>query len=223
VRKIILIITGGTIEKTYDEHTGELANRHSLVRRMLSELRLEETEVSVFELMSKDSLEMTGADRDRQGLIEAAEHGTLFLDEVGELSAAAQVRLLRFLQEGTLRRVGETKERVVEVRVIAATHRDLKSDGFREDLYFRLAVLPILLPPLRARGDDVLVLFGRALADACARFDRGADRNGRSARRPAFRSRTPSTAESTRRRAPTLPCTSYRPRGGEGRAAGCPR
>jgi two-component system response regulator HydG len=116
----------------------------------------------------------TGADRDRQGLIEAAEHGTLFLDEVGELSAAAQVRLLRFLQEGTLRRVGETKERAVDVRVIAATHRDLKSDGFREDLYFRLAVLPIQLPPLRARGDDVLVLFGHALAAACARFDRPA-------------------------------------------------
>ncbi|MFL6195460.1 MAG: asparaginase domain-containing protein [Thermoanaerobaculia bacterium] len=65
MRKITLITTGGTIEKTYDEHTGELANRRSIVRRMLDELRLEETEVSVFELMSKDSLEMTGADRDR--------------------------------------------------------------------------------------------------------------------------------------------------------------
>src|SRR5258705_10531694 len=65
VRKITLITTGGTIEKTYDEHTGELANRRSLVRRMLSELRLEETEVDVFELMSKDSLQMTEADRVR--------------------------------------------------------------------------------------------------------------------------------------------------------------
>ncbi len=65
MRKITLITTGGTIEKTYDEHTGELANRQSIVRRMLAELRLEETEVNVFELMSKDSLEMTPADRDR--------------------------------------------------------------------------------------------------------------------------------------------------------------
>jgi L-asparaginase len=65
VRKITLITTGGTIEKTYDEHTGELANRQSIVRRMLAELRLEETEVNVFELMSKDSLEMTEADRNR--------------------------------------------------------------------------------------------------------------------------------------------------------------
>ena len=65
MRKITLITTGGTIEKTYDEHTGELANRQSIVRRMLDELRLEETEVNVFELMSKDSLEMTAADRDR--------------------------------------------------------------------------------------------------------------------------------------------------------------
>jgi DNA-binding NtrC family response regulator len=116
----------------------------------------------------------TGSDRDRPGLVEAAAGGTLFLDEVGELSAAAQVRLLRFLQEGTLRRVGETKERAVDVRVIAATHRDLKTGGFREDLYFRLAVLPIQLPPLRARGDDILVLFGHALAAACSRMDRAA-------------------------------------------------
>ncbi len=65
MRKITLITTGGTIEKTYDEHTGELANRQSIVRRMLAELRLEETEVNVFELMSKDSLEMTAADRNR--------------------------------------------------------------------------------------------------------------------------------------------------------------
>ena len=65
MRKITLITTGGTIEKTYDEHTGELANRRSIVRRMLDELRLEETEVSVFELMSKDSLQMTAADRER--------------------------------------------------------------------------------------------------------------------------------------------------------------
>jgi two-component system response regulator AtoC len=114
----------------------------------------------------------TGADRDRVGLVEAADGGTLFLDEVGELSAAAQVRLLRFLQEGTFRRVGETRERRANVRLVAATHRDLRQGDFREDLYFRLAVLPIALPPLRARGDDVLLLLGQALARSCQRLGR---------------------------------------------------
>lgn len=114
----------------------------------------------------------TGATRDRIGVIEAASGGTLFLDEVGELSPAAQVRLLRFLQEGQIRRLGETKERTVDVRVVAATHRDLRASGFRPDLYYRLAVIPIELPPLRARGDDVLLLFGAALRAACARVGR---------------------------------------------------
>jgi len=114
----------------------------------------------------------TGADRDRMGVIEAAHGGTLFLDEVGELSPAAQVRLLRFLQEGTIRRVGETRDRKVDVRVVAATHRDLHEGGFRPDLYYRLNVIPVELPPLRARGEDVLVLFGMALRLACAQVGR---------------------------------------------------
>ncbi|MBX2802217.1 MAG: sigma-54 dependent transcriptional regulator [Myxococcales bacterium] len=116
----------------------------------------------------------TGADRDRAGLVESAHGGTLFLDEVGELSAAAQVRLLRVLQEGTLRRVGQTRERAVQVRVLAATHRDLRGGDFRDDLYFRIAVVPIALPPLRARGQDVLLLLGRALQDAASDVGRPA-------------------------------------------------
>ncbi len=114
----------------------------------------------------------TGADRDRRGLIEAAEHGTLFLDEVGELSTLAQVRLLRFLQERVIRRVGETRERQMDVRVIAATHQELRDGDFRDDLYYRLAVLPLTLPPLRERGDDLLVLLGRFLADSARRLGR---------------------------------------------------
>jgi DNA-binding NtrC family response regulator len=97
---------------------------------------------------------------------------TLFLDEVGELSPLAQVRLLRFLQEGTIRRVGETRDRKVDVRVVAATHQDLQSGTFRSDLFYRLNVIPIELPPLRARGDDVLVLFGMALRETCVRIGR---------------------------------------------------
>jgi DNA-binding NtrC family response regulator len=114
----------------------------------------------------------TGADRDRPGIIESAHGGTLFLDEVGELTPSAQVRLLRFLQEGQIRRLGETRDRTVDVRVVAATHRDLRGNGFRQDLYYRLAVIPVDLPPLRARGDDVLLIFGASLRAACARVQR---------------------------------------------------
>jgi len=114
----------------------------------------------------------TGSDRDRAGLVEAADGGTLFLDEVGDLSAGAQVSLLRFLQDGTFRRVGETRERSADVRVVAATNQELRGGSFREDLFFRLAVLPIAVPPLRSRGDDILLLLGEALRAACGRIGR---------------------------------------------------
>lgn len=114
----------------------------------------------------------TGADRERQGVVEAANGGTLFLDEIGELSASAQVRLLRFLQEGNIRRLGETRDRSVDVRVVAATHQDLRHGSFRQDLYYRLAVIPLELPPLRARAEDVLLLFGIALRRACSQLGR---------------------------------------------------
>ena len=101
----------------------------------------------------------TGAVGDRPGLFEAADGGTLFLDEIGETSPALQVRLLRAIQEGEIRRVGEDRDRRVDVRVIAATHRHLKEETqagrFREDLYYRLSVFPIHLPPLRERREDI--------------------------------------------------------------------
>ena len=104
----------------------------------------------------------TGAGVDRAGLFERAHGGTLFLDEVGELSAGAQAALLRVLQEGKIKRVGETREREVDVRLIAATHRDLEgmiAEGkFREDLFFRLNVICFEVPPLRERDNDVLLL-----------------------------------------------------------------
>lgn len=104
----------------------------------------------------------TGADRDRAGIFEAVQGGTVFLDEIGDLPAAAQGMLLRVLQEGEVRRVGESLSRKVKVRVVAATHRDLVrmvADGtFRQDLYFRLKAAVVELPPLRARGDDILLL-----------------------------------------------------------------
>jgi DNA-binding NtrC family response regulator len=111
------------------------------------------------ELFGHEKGAFTGADRLRQGLFEAAHEGTLFLDEAGEMSQATQAKLLRVLQEGTILRVGSTKPREVNVRVVVATHRNLeervKTGEFRQDLYYRLAVVPISLPPLRERRDDI--------------------------------------------------------------------
>jgi transcriptional regulator with PAS, ATPase and Fis domain len=104
----------------------------------------------------------TSAVTDKKGLVEEADKGTLFLDEIGELSPPLQVKLLRVLQEGEFMRVGETVPRRVNVRVVAATNRDLKKaiaeKHFREDLYYRLNVIPIELPPLRRRQEDVPLL-----------------------------------------------------------------
>ena len=104
----------------------------------------------------------TGAVAERAGLFEAADRGTLFLDEVGELSARAQAKLLRVLQDGEIRRLGENLPRRVDVRVVSATNRPLEADvstgRFREDLLYRVDVLRIALPPLRDRDDDVLLL-----------------------------------------------------------------
>jgi two-component system, NtrC family, response regulator HydG len=117
------------------------------------------------ELFGHEKGAFTGADRARQGLFEAAHQGTLFLDEAGEMSPAAQAKLLRILTDGQLLRVGSTKARTVDVRVLVATHRDLPQrvrDGlFREDLYYRLAVVPIHIPPLRERRDDIAGLAER--------------------------------------------------------------
>ena len=114
------------------------------------------------ELFGHERGAFTGADRSRAGLFEAAHGGTLFLDEVAELSAAAQAKLLRVLASGELQRIGSTDTRKVDVRVLAATHRNLQEriqeGSFREDLYYRLAVVPIHLPPLRERKEDLAEL-----------------------------------------------------------------
>jgi len=104
----------------------------------------------------------TGADRDRAGLVEEADGGTLFLDEIGEMPSHLQPKILRLLQEGTFRRVGETRERRASIRVIAATNRDLRSEmhkgDFREDLFYRIAVFQLRIPPLRERPEDTAAL-----------------------------------------------------------------
>jgi len=122
----------------------------------------------------------TGAERDRAGLFEQAHNGTLFLDEIGDTSPAMQARLLRVLQEGEVRRVGGDHPIKVNVRVIAATNKDLPSEiragRFREDLYYRLAVVPISLPALRERIGDVPYLTGQILEKIAASRGRPAPR-----------------------------------------------
>ena len=119
----------------------------------------------------------TGAQGERRGLVEGADGGTLFLDEVGDMPLATQVNLLRTLESGEVRRLGENVTRVVDVRVIAATHHDLLADvaigRFRQDLYYRLNVVQIVLPPLRERPEDIGLLASFFL-------DRFAARAGRS-------------------------------------------
>ena len=122
----------------------------------------------VSELFGHARGSFTGADRDRPGIFETARGGTVMLDEIGDLPAAAQGMLLRVLQEKEVRRVGESQARQVDVRVVAATHRDLgemvRRGSFRQDLYYRLKVATATLPPLRERGGDVLLLARHFLA-----------------------------------------------------------
>jgi len=120
------------------------------------------------ELFGHERGAFTGAERARPGLFERADGGTLFLDEIGEIEPGFQTKLLRVLQERRIQRVGGSEEKPIDVRIVAATNRDLRAEiaagRFREDLYFRLAVIPIHLPPLRERREDVLPLAVHFLA-----------------------------------------------------------
>lgn len=128
------------------------------------------------ELFGHEKGAFTGADNDREGLVEAANGGTLFLDEIAELPLAAQARLLRVLQESEIRRVGASHSRQVDIRLVAATHRDLaalvESGDFREDLYFRINVMEIQLPALRDRTEDIPSLAAFLLKKACQQLNR---------------------------------------------------
>lgn len=132
------------------------------------------------ELFGYEKGAFTGANASRMGLIEAADGGTLFLDEIGELPMEAQARLLRFIQEGEIRRIGSVHSRKVNVRLICATHRNLKAlsaEGqFRQDLYYRINVLRLALPPLRERGKDILQLAERLLQQQTERLGTGKKR-----------------------------------------------
>lgn len=128
------------------------------------------------ELFGHEKGAFTGASSGRAGLVEAADGGTLFLDEIGELPLEAQARLLRVLQEGEIRRVGSVQSHKVDVRLIAATHRDLKGlakvGRFREDLFYRLHVIALKLPALRERGGDINEIANAFLIRQSARANR---------------------------------------------------
>lgn len=160
---------------------GETGTGKELVARSIHQLsrRADKTLISVncaaipdtlieSELFGYEKGAFTGANASRMGLIEAADGGTLFLDEIGELPMEAQARLLRFIQEGEIRRIGSVHSRKVNVRLICATHRNLQqlsSEGlFRQDLYYRINVLCLSLPALRERGKDILHLAESMLA-----------------------------------------------------------
>jgi DNA-binding NtrC family response regulator len=132
------------------------------------------------ELFGYEKGAFTGANASRMGLIEAADGGTLFLDEIGELPMEAQARLLRFIQEGEIRRIGSVHSRKVNVRLICATHRNLQSlaaEGeFRQDLFYRINVLQLSLPPLRERGKDILHLAENMLQAQTERLGKKAMR-----------------------------------------------
>ena len=127
------------------------------------------------ELFGHERGAFTGAIREKKGLFHEADRGTIFLDEIGETSTAMQIKLLRVLQDHVVRRVGSNSETQVEVRVIAATNRDLaesiRAGTFREDLFYRINVIPIALPPLRQRREDIALLVEHFIAKYCKSMD----------------------------------------------------
>jgi transcriptional regulator with GAF, ATPase, and Fis domain len=126
------------------------------------------------ELFGHEKGAFTGAVSSRPGLIEAAEDGTLFLDEIGELPLALQAKLLNVLERRVVRRIGSTKERAVPARFVAATNRDLhemsQSGRFRQDLYYRLNMMSVFMPPLRDRGHDIMLLAKSFAAQTARRY-----------------------------------------------------
>lgn len=180
IRKVAL--TNSTVLINGESGTGKelvaraihnLSNRHAQEMISVNCAAIPENLIES-ELFGHEKGAFTGATATRTGLVEAANGSTLFLDEIGELPLEAQARLLRVLQENEIRKVGSVQSKKVDVRLVVATHRDLKQlvvDGhFREDLYYRINVMTLLIPPLRDRGDDILELGEAILQRTCKRL-----------------------------------------------------
>jgi len=163
---ILLVGESGTGKELFAQHIHRTSPRSAKPFIPLHCAALPETIIES-ELFGHEAGAFTGASRTKQGQFEVADQGTLFLDEVGELPLSVQVKLLRVLQEGEFTRVGGTRPIRVDVRIIAATHRDLlamvRDGAFREDLYYRLHVISVNVPPLRDRVDDVDLLVAAFL------------------------------------------------------------
>jgi DNA-binding NtrC family response regulator len=174
---VLLCGETGTGKEVLCEHIHGSSARHRgpLVRINCAALTEQLVEA---ELFGHDKGAFTGAHAERPGLIEAGDGGTVFLDEVGELSLALQAKLLRVLEQGTVTRLGSTTPRAVDVRFVAATNRDLEADveagRFRRDLYFRLAGVVLAIPPLAERPDEIEALARSFAAAAAARLGRAA-------------------------------------------------
>jgi DNA-binding NtrC family response regulator len=180
IRKVALtnstsLINGesGTGKELVARAIHNLSNRHAQEMISVNCAAIPENLIES-ELFGHEKGAFTGATATRTGLVEAANGSTLFLDEIGELPLEAQARLLRVLQENEIRKVGSVQSTKVDVRLVVATHRDLKQlvvDGhFREDLYYRINVMTLLIPPLRDRGDDILELGQAILQRTCKRL-----------------------------------------------------
>ncbi len=174
---VTVLVNGetGTGKELVAKSIHEKSTRHAKPLISVNCAAIPETLIEA-ELFGHEKGAFTGAATSREGLVVAADGGTLFLDEIGELPLEAQARLLRVLQESEIRPLGSTQTRKVDVRIIAATHRDLKrlaAEGrFREDLYYRINVIQLALPPLRERGKDILEIAEKLLARACDRHNR---------------------------------------------------
>jgi len=159
-----LLISGesGTGKELAARAVHQLSNRADEIFLAVNCAAIPES-IAEAELFGAEKGSFTGANKTRIGKFEASNNGTLFLDEIGELPLLLQSKLLRFLQEGTITRVGSNLEIKLEVRVIAATNRNLleevENGSFREDLYYRLNVIPVVIPPLRQRQEDIPILI----------------------------------------------------------------
>ena len=173
-----LLITGesGTGKELAARAIHKLSNRADKVFLPVNCAAIPES-LAEAELFGAEKGSYTGANKTRAGKFESADNGTIFLDEIGELPLILQSKLLRFLQEGTITRVGSNEEIKLDVRVVAATNRNLLDEvedgNFREDLYYRLNVIPVVIPPLRQRQEDITLLISHFLDYFCQQHDCG--------------------------------------------------